>query len=475
MSEKTALIFPITFNLSLKVKTAPDLISSDGGAVPLREIDKRLKFTDRLAKKLIDRREKSLVIFKFSELLRTRIFLIAQGWKDENDADRLRRDPAFRAAVSTLKGQSPLKPAAERGKTEGLASQPTLSRLTGALATDENLETLNNELAANNLQFIKTTRKRRFRHATIDVDSFPLETYGNQMGSRHNGYYRYRCYHPLVAMLAETGNIIKVKLRDGHCHTADGLVDFLSPLIKNVKGKIAQSISVRGDAGMPSETLFNLLEKKHKVKYCFRLKTNAVLDRLAKPFLAEFEKQPKCSRKEMAVELTYRAASWSRARRVVLMIVDESGQLDFFKPYNYFFLVTNWTEDKKSGLDLLEFYRQRGTMERWIGEFKDVLAPSLSCSTRPRGDNIELTRDDFACNEALLMLNALAYNLMNISRRLMERATGDGWSLRRFREQVLKSAVRFSLSGRQIFAWVAEPAAKLWHLLGGAIASLHPV
>ena len=472
-------LFPITFNKSLIVKTKPEFLSSDGGVLTLREIDERLGFSDGLAEKLSDQRDKSLIKYSLAELLRTRLFLLAQGWKDEDDADRLRHDPAVLTAVSKHKGQTPLKTDAEDGDSEVLASQPTLSRLIDALATKTNLKTLNEELRAITQKSIQSICERRFHRVTIDIDSFPLETYGNQMGSRYNGYYKYNCYHPIVAMLAETGDILKAELRDGNVHTADGLKDFLFPLIKAVRRSISQSISVRGDAGMPNEEILSGLEGKGKnfnvVKYCFRLKTNAVLDRIAAPFLELFKKQPKNDRKEMIVEFTYRASSWSRKRRVVLVIVDEQGQLEFFKPYNYFFLVTNWTVDDKSGADLLEYYRRRGTMERWIGEFKDVLAPSLSCSTRPRGENFELERDDFACNEALFLLNALAYNLLNISRRLMEKATGRGWSLRSFREQVLKAGVRFSLSGRRILAWVAAPAAGLWSLLGGAVANLNPI
>ncbi len=290
----------------------------------------------------------------------------------------------------------------------------------------------------------------------------------------YNGYYKYTCYHPIAAMLAETGDILDIKLRPGNVHSAHGLGDFLFPLIDDVEGKIGLVASVRGDAAMPNEDDLSELERRH-IGYCFRLKSNAVLKRLAEPYLDNIPEDRPDDRNEWTVELSYQAESWSKPRRIVMIIV-ERDQLDLFEPYNYFFLITAWTEEQMSGFDLLDFYRQRGTMERWIGEFKDVLRPSLSCSSRRRKNgNTTKDRDDLACNEALLLLYASSYNLLNIARRLMEKATGKGWSLRRFREQVLKTAMHFTLHSRRIWAWMTRSSADLWRLLGLRIAKLHPV
>lgn len=451
------------------------MLSSDGGVIPLREIDQRLKITSSLVKNLIDPRDKNLITYSMSELLRTRLYLIAQGWNDADDADLLRHDPALRIAVSSHKGQTPLKPENTIERTpDGLASQPTLSRLTEILATDNNRKTLRQNLAEITRRSIKATRKHRYRNVTIDIDSFPIETYGYQMGSLYNGYYKHKCYHPLVAMLAETGDIIDVMLRDGNVHTADDLSDFLFPLIDNVHGKIGQVTAVRGDAGMPSEKILSQLEQRH-LQYVFRIKSNPVLKRMAEPFLADFPLNRADGQDELTVELVYQAESWSCPRRIVLVIVAETKQINLFEPYNYFFLVTGWKKEPMSGHDLLEFYRRRGTMERWIGEFKDVLRPALSCAVRPRSADFELERDDFACNEALLLLYALAYNLLNIARRLMEKATGVGWSLRRLREQVLKAALHVTLHARVIKAWITTSSSGFWWLLSKRIAGLHPV
>lgn len=225
---------------------------------------------------------------------------------------------------------------------------------------------------------------------------------------------------------------------------------------------------------MPSQKLLDDLERGH-TRYCFRIKSNPVLERLATPYLENLPPYQPESQRQWTAELAYQADSWSHPRRIVMVIVEQK-QMDLFEPFNHFFLVTNWTKEQKSGSDLLEYYRRRGTMERWIGEFKDVLQPSLSCACRPRKKVKRTTqRDDFACNEALLLLYALSYNLLNTVRRLMEKATRQGWSLRRLREQVLKAALHFTLHSRQIWAWVTRPTAELWTLLGRQIIRLHPV
>jgi len=331
MGEVTSSLFPATFNKSVKVETRPEMLSSDGGVIALREIDERLKITEKLVDKLTDPRDPKTITYLLPELIRTRLYLIAQGWNDADDADHLRHDPAFVTTVSQRKGQSPLKPENDDIRMpDGLASQPTLSRLTEMLAEEQNLKALRNNLFESVQRSIIANRKHRYQHFTIDVDSFPIETYGHQNGSEYNGYYKYTCYHPLVAMLAETGDILDIKLRTGNVHTAEGLNGFLFPLIEKVEGKIGLVVSVRGDAGMPNEKDLSELEER-RIGYAFRIKSNAVLKRLAEPHLADIAKRKPDNRKEWTVELSYQAESWSKPRRIALVIVEKE-QNDLFEP-----------------------------------------------------------------------------------------------------------------------------------------------
>ena len=124
MGEKTSTLFPITFNPSLTVETRPERLSSDGGTIILREIDQRLQITYNLAKNLHDPRDPNTIIHPLIELLRTRLYLIIQGWKDADDADKLRNDPALLTAVSARKGLAPLKTETAEANTTATTNTP---------------------------------------------------------------------------------------------------------------------------------------------------------------------------------------------------------------------------------------------------------------------------------------------------------------------------------------------------------------
>ncbi|WP_447972827.1 transposase [Nitrospira sp. Kam-Ns4a] len=96
--------------------------STDGGAVLLKALDDQLQLTDQLAGCLVDRRDPDKIRHTVRDLLRQRIFGLACGYEDGNDAARLANDPLHKLAV----GRDPLTGAA-------LASQPTLSRFENAV------------------------------------------------------------------------------------------------------------------------------------------------------------------------------------------------------------------------------------------------------------------------------------------------------------------------------------------------------
>ncbi|QRK13563.1 transposase [Archangium violaceum] len=79
-------------------------------------------------------------------------------------------------------------------------------------------------------------------------------------------------------------------------------------------------------------------------------------------------------------EWEYQAQGWSRARRVVLVVLERKDELF---PHA-FWLVTSWSKEQMPAQALLEHYRQRGTAEGHFGELMDVLAPALSSARRPK-------------------------------------------------------------------------------------------
>jgi hypothetical protein len=312
------------------------------------------------------------------------------------------------------------------------------------------------------------------RYLSIDVDSLPVEVHGHQPGSAHNGHYHARIYHPIVASVAETGDLLDLRLREGNVHTADGALEFIESLVDHVEEKLCQVAAVRIDAGFPEDNLLSALEAR-RTPYVARVKNNKVLDRKAEPYLKRPVGRPPTQSRTWLYEMTYRAGSWSRERRVVLVVLERSEELFL----HHFWLITNWGADQMPAEKLLEMYRDRGTAEGHMGELMSVLDPALSSSPRPKGSyrgEVPTCQypsgDSFAINEVRLLLNALAYNIAHVARVLVEEATGEGVSLRRLRERVLRVAGRVLIHGRRATIVIAQSAAPLWRALLSRLAQL---
>ncbi len=473
-------LFRAEFNGSLRIEARSERLTSEAGAVVLREVLERLGLTDWLVERLDDPRDPDLVTHPLAELLHTALLLLGQGWRDHDDADTLRGDAALRLAVSTRRGVSPLQaPAAgEARRPAGLASQPTRSRLGRALSAEANRAVLRAGLLEVAARRIRSSRGgHRLRYLTIDVDSLPVEVHGHQPGSAYNGHYHARVYHPLVASVAETGDVLDVQLREGQAHTADGALGFIEPLLDRVARELCQVASVRIDAGFPEEAWLAALEHRG-TPYVARIKNTAVLNRLAEPSLRRPVGRPPAEPRTWRSEQTYQAEPWSRARRVVLVVQERPGELFL----HHFWLLTNWSPEQMSGEALLDLYRDRGTAEGYFGELMRVLDPALASSPRPKTHyqgHAPRQRtepgDAFAQNEVRLLLNALAYNLVHAVRVLVERATGEGWSLRRVRERVLRVAARVLLHGRRVVLVLGDGAAALWTALWARVARVRRI
>lgn len=468
----------LSFNRSIRVEGRPDRLTSLAGAVLLREVDERIRFTRDFAAAVADPRRQDLITHPMAELLRSRIYAMALGERDQDDLDDLRDDPALRLAVSERSGDRPLREQEEESRIpDGLASQPTQSRLVETLSTPQNRAALQRGLFDLAVRGHRALRRRdRARHATIDVDSTAIAVHGNQPGSGYNGHYKTACYHPLLAMLASTGDWLDVALRPGPVHTSLGLEEFLLPVIERTEEEICQVAAVRGDAGMPGGPLLERLDAR-RVGYVFRLPTNDVLERLAAPHLRRPVGRPPDATRIWTVELSYQAGSWSRERRVVLVVIDEPGEL-FLR---HFFLLTSWDADQMSAEELLRFYRERGTMEGHIGDLKNTLRPALSSTSRTKSHiagkpvrSPRPPRDGYTANDANLLLFAIAYNLGNLVRRVTARATATPWRLRRCRDTLLRVPGRIVLHARRVTIVLRAEAAPLWTRFLRRLARLLP-
>jgi hypothetical protein len=483
MGEELSLFRP-KFNGSIRVEARAERLTSEGGAVLLRETMERLGVSQWLAERLVDSRDPRRITHPLPELLNTSLLLLGQGWRDQDDADVLRDDAVLRLAVSTRKGISALETRAPEEREgnhnpdvpDGLASQPTLSRAVRMLSTQENRKVLRKgivQMAARRFRAMRSGH--RMRYLTLDVDSAPIEVHGHQPGSEHNGHYHARIYHPIIASVAETGDLLDAQLRPGNVHSAEGALEFILPLLDEVESEMCQVAAVRMDAGFPEENLLSGLEQRG-TPYVARVRNNAVLNRMALPYLRRPAGRPPAEPRTWLYEMSYQAKSWSKPRRVVLVVLEREGELFL----HHFWLITNWTVEQMSGEELLQMYRQRGTAEGHMGELMSVLDPALSSSPRPKShyagqplENRFPSGDSFAQNEVLLLLNVLAYELVHATRVLLEHATGEGWSMKRVRERVLRVAARVLVHSRRAVLVVATSSAKLWEVLWRRLRLLH--
>ena len=130
----TLPIFSTTFNGSVQVEAREDHLSADTGAVLLREIMERTGIIGWMIERLIDPRDPHTITYPLADLLRTSLLLLGQGWRDQDDAERLRDDPSFRLANDSRRGTAAL------AADSVLPSQPTLSRLLNTLSWQDNQE-----------------------------------------------------------------------------------------------------------------------------------------------------------------------------------------------------------------------------------------------------------------------------------------------------------------------------------------------
>jgi hypothetical protein len=307
----------------------------------------------------------------------------------------------------------------------------------------------------------------RQRYVTIDVDSLPIEVHGHQPGSAHNGHYHARVFHPLVASIAGSGDLLDVQLREGNAHTAEGALEFIMPLLDRAEARLCQVAFVRIDAGFPEEKFLAGLEER-TTAYVARVRNNKVLDRMAEPYLRRPPGRRPSEPRTWCYEMQYQAGTWSRPRRVVLVVLERAEDLFL----HHFWLITNWSSEQMPGEALLEHYRERGSAENHMGELMDVFDPALSSSPRQKrtyaGKPVKThipAGDSFAQNEVRLLLNALAYNIAHVARCLLEHVTRDGWSLRRLRERVLRVACRVLVHGRRAVVVLAHDSPRLWAAL----------
>src|SRR3954470_13625155 len=280
-------------------------LTSDGGLPWLAEADEALGLCAALAACIPEWRQR-IVRHSLATLVRQRVYQIACGYEDRDDADTLRADPLLKLAC----GRRPVSGA-------DLASQPTFSRLENAVDRHA-IEALAASIVA--VYIAQRGRAGAPRRLLLDLDGTDDPAHGEQEGVRYHGYYRRHMYHPLLAFDGDTGQLITAVLRPGNVHGSRFVVLVLRRLLRKLRAAWpGVPVEVRADSGFATPRLFAWCEA-NGVGYTIGLIPNPVLERRAAPLLAEAQAQSIAqdgAKVRLAGETRYQAESWPHPRRVV--------------------------------------------------------------------------------------------------------------------------------------------------------------
>ena len=389
------LLFPKLIHKPLQVEFDEPQTSSDGGAILLKAADAKLGLTANLAACLTDERQPGKVKHSIEDLLRQRIFGLACGYADGNDAARLSTDPVFKLLLE----RDPLTGGA-------LSSQPTLSRFENQVGPRANYRlALAFATTVLHRQTQRRPGRRRPRHITIDLDSTADPTHGHQQLTFFNAFYDCYCYLPLLGFVSfdaepEQYLALAVLRPSNETEKAPVVVRLAARFISLVRAAFPKAkLKVRLDAGFAGPEMFDYLDRVPHLKYACGLAKNSVLQRYAEPLLKPARKRAKRSKQSARIfgEHSYRAGSWTRSRRVVIK-AEVTRNADGKLKDNPRFVVTNHHQSPKFVYQ--QAYCSRGEIENRIKELQhDLEIDRTSCSS-------------FWANQFRVTLTAAAYALL---------------------------------------------------------------
>ena len=388
--------FAAHFSRRVEAGFSAGRVSSDGGGLLLRQVDRKINLLGRVAGCFSDGRYPLFLTHPLSEMLAQRIFGLALGYEDLNDHEQLRSDPL----LGLLSGKRKLE--------EPLAGKSTLNRLElvgrskryhkigySAKAIDELLCDLYIES--------HTTAPDQI---VLDLDATDIPLYGHQPDRFFHGYYDSYCYLPLYIFAGD--QLLCARLRPANQDAAAGSVEEVRRMVGQLRVHWPEvKIVLRADSGFCREELMVWCEQNH-VDYLFGLARNKRLRHIigAQMQQAHMLHQSTAQAARLFADFEYKTCkSWSRARRVVA----KAEYLD--KGENPRFVVTSLSAQPWPAQDLYEkFYCARGEMENRIKEQMCLFADRLST-------------DEIKGNQLRLYFSALAYTLVEALRRLALKGT----------------------------------------------------
>jgi hypothetical protein len=298
-------------------------LSSDGGVLLIRQVDRSLGLSTALAHCFTDRRHPDCIDHSVAELLRQRIYGLALGYEDLNDHEQLRRDPLLAAACEKRDplGQNRLHPTQDKGIA--LAGPSTLNRLELSNNKDSRYHKIEHQPQLIEQCLLTLAVKCLPKHASeiiLDLDAMGHRLYGQQQGRNFHRYYDDYCYLPLYIFAGDVP--LWAQLRPSDVDPIEGVVPALEKVVAAIRRRCRKArILVRGDCGFSREELMHWCESQAQVYYCLGFARNPALQREVADALANARTAHCLSGGAMVrrfADFQYQTCfSWSRRRRMV--------------------------------------------------------------------------------------------------------------------------------------------------------------
>lgn len=393
-------------------------ITTDGGLVLMREVDQKRGYAKRIAGCITDWRS-GPVRHELEDLVRMELFMKACGYSTGSDANFVRKDKAFIAAVSSSGAE--------------LAGQSSFSRTRNNVDADSLLNM--QELLPK--QFLRRF-KRPPKSVRLNMDSMCDEVHGTQQLSFYNGFYQEHCYTHLY-LFADDDYPLGGVVRAGNAAPAEGGLPMLTRVVGQLRSKRKRmKIEYRADSAFLNFQTLDWCEDNN-VSYFIGLASNSVLqsriiemvkeahakyvELFGKPeplhgltwkqneerirYASKEEgRQQELLEREQRVrlyrEIRYAAGSWSRERRIIVRI-DYTAEGEDVR-----FVVTNretgsakWIYENK--------YCQRTRCEMNIKELRSQECDRLSCA-------------EWMANQFTLLMHLFAYAMQIELRETLPRS-----------------------------------------------------
>ena len=363
-------------------------MTSDAGALLLREADLRMNLLPRFSQCFLDGRDPDLIEHSVEQMLAQRVYALALGYEDLNDHEQLRNDPLLRMLAGKAQPDQ-----------EALAGKSTLNRLelgNGKPDRYKKITFWRDAIDDLLVDLFLQAHAEAPDEIVLDIDTTDFAIHGEQEGRFYHGYYDHYCYLPLYVFAGE--HVLCARLRTSNIDPSAGSRKEIERIVTRVRAKWPQvKIVLRGDSGFCREELMAWCEA-NGVDYVFGMARHPLLEKMVANALEQARQQWEQTQQPARVFLEFEhetvSGTWSRRRRVVAKAEHIAGKS------NPRFVVTSIGAESWAMRQLYEdLYCARGDMENRIKEQFVLFADRVSAAT-------------MRANQLRLYLSVMAYSLL---------------------------------------------------------------